>query len=328
MNSLDYNAYVLERINSLLDEKRDYYIDFHIHTNFSADGTQEVIEAVQRAKKIGFDIISITDHDSIGAYDIIMNMSFAQLDNFPIIIPGVEFSVDYGEYKSRTHVLKYFFSLDCKGFKENLAKNREAFRERAKKQFELIEYNKTLKFYQENNSVQLSFDRYVNFLKENMINIFDYSTLMKYIYHELKRRGVSIWDVYKMCCYYNNEDDCGERKQLVKNALDKFYQKNKNKYIEENSYKLSKILAIVEVDDSDYPDYRPFGNLTVNQYGQVKVGELENCGFNILAHPNREQITRYLINRNIFSGIELNYRSTDKENEQGKRIADKLRCVV
>ena len=42
-------------------------IDLHIHTNHS-DGTDSVEELLKKAEVKNLEIISITDHDSVGAY--------------------------------------------------------------------------------------------------------------------------------------------------------------------------------------------------------------------------------------------------------------------
>ncbi len=42
-------------------------IDLHIHTNHS-DGTDSVEELLRKAENKKLEIISITDHDQIGAY--------------------------------------------------------------------------------------------------------------------------------------------------------------------------------------------------------------------------------------------------------------------
>ncbi len=42
-------------------------IDLHTHTNHSK-GTDTVQEMLQNAEKMKLEIISITDHDSVGAY--------------------------------------------------------------------------------------------------------------------------------------------------------------------------------------------------------------------------------------------------------------------
>lgn len=42
-------------------------IDLHLHTNHS-DGTDTVKELLQNAQNNNLEIISITDHNSVGAY--------------------------------------------------------------------------------------------------------------------------------------------------------------------------------------------------------------------------------------------------------------------
>lgn len=40
----------------------------------------------------------------------------------PIIIPGIEFTVNFPEYKGRCHILKYFFDVDNEEFTLNVKK--------------------------------------------------------------------------------------------------------------------------------------------------------------------------------------------------------------
>lgn len=47
-------------------------IDLHLHTNHS-DGTDSVKTLLKKAQEKGLDVISITDHDSLGAYFEIEN---------------------------------------------------------------------------------------------------------------------------------------------------------------------------------------------------------------------------------------------------------------
>ena len=66
-------------------------IDLHIHTN-SSDGSDEPEVILIKAQKAGLSHISITDHDSIGAYK---KLEKVKLYNYfsGKIIPGCEFSV-------------------------------------------------------------------------------------------------------------------------------------------------------------------------------------------------------------------------------------------
>lgn len=61
-------------------------IDLHIHTNYS-DGTDTVEELLKKAEEIKLDIISITDHDSVGSYfEIEKNPELRKLFSGKIII--------------------------------------------------------------------------------------------------------------------------------------------------------------------------------------------------------------------------------------------------
>ncbi len=42
-------------------------IDLHLHTTYS-DGSDSVKELLEKAEQLNLEIISITDHDSVGAY--------------------------------------------------------------------------------------------------------------------------------------------------------------------------------------------------------------------------------------------------------------------
>lgn len=65
-------------------------IDLHIHTTTS-DGSDEPIDILIKAQQLGLKYISITDHDSIGAYKKLKNTNI--LNYFEgKLIPGCEFS--------------------------------------------------------------------------------------------------------------------------------------------------------------------------------------------------------------------------------------------
>lgn len=69
-------------------------IDLHIHTNHS-DGTDTVEELLKNAEKKNLDIISITDHDSVGAYfELEKNPELIKLYSGKIII-GTELKTCY-----------------------------------------------------------------------------------------------------------------------------------------------------------------------------------------------------------------------------------------
>ncbi|HVI41402.1 MAG TPA: PHP domain-containing protein, partial [Anaerovoracaceae bacterium] len=66
-------------------------IDLHLHTT-SSDGSDEPEEILRKAEQLGLSHISITDHDSLGAYE---KLSSRNLSGYfgGVIIPGCEFSV-------------------------------------------------------------------------------------------------------------------------------------------------------------------------------------------------------------------------------------------
>jgi len=59
-------------------------IDLHTHTIYS-DGTDTVVEILQKAEKIGLKCLSITDHSSCGAYEEIDNMDVSKYYSGKII---------------------------------------------------------------------------------------------------------------------------------------------------------------------------------------------------------------------------------------------------
>lgn len=65
-------------------------IDLHIHTRYS-DGQHTVSEILRQCEEIGLKAISITDHDSVNAYDELNNSEIRNLFS-GVIIPGIELS--------------------------------------------------------------------------------------------------------------------------------------------------------------------------------------------------------------------------------------------
>ncbi|MDR1404398.1 MAG: CehA/McbA family metallohydrolase [Candidatus Methanoplasma sp.] len=69
--------------------------DLHIHSDFSNDGKSTVEEIIEAAAAKGLGCISITDHNSFGAYRL------AKENGKVIVIPGIEVSSKEG------HILAY-----------------------------------------------------------------------------------------------------------------------------------------------------------------------------------------------------------------------------
>lgn len=315
-----YVATVLERIEFLLKKKKSYLVDLHIHTNHSTDGRQSVSEAISRARQLGFDIISITDHDSIEAYSEINDLD---LFEFPIIIPGVEFTVSYPLYGERCHILKYFFNEFDDEIKNALKQNKASGWSRAKLHFEQISYNRCLQSFFEEYDIVCSLDNYIDFLVDNC-QCPDYASLVDYIFFLLNVKAIGVWDVYLRMCEINEIDPCDARRLHKSYALKKFHDKYKDQRSQLNSRRLLPLLATVTVVDSNYPDYVSSGNLTILNYGQVDINQIKKSGFNIFAHPNANKLNLVDNIPDIIAGFELNYRSTEEAN---KFVDEKISCL-
>ena len=81
-------------------------IDIHTHTTYS-DGSSSVEEILKEANSANINIFSITDHNTIDAYDEVKKLRYLFSGN---IISGVEITTTY---KGETiEVLGYGFDLD------------------------------------------------------------------------------------------------------------------------------------------------------------------------------------------------------------------------
>ena len=75
--------------------------DLHIHSNHSSDGTQSLEEIICETQKLGFEIIALTDHDSVSIFNDLYNLiKQNKLPEFPIIIPGIEQTISFKEYQT------------------------------------------------------------------------------------------------------------------------------------------------------------------------------------------------------------------------------------
>jgi hypothetical protein len=89
--------------------------DLHLHTTYS-DGALSPKVLVQRAHAAGLSVISITDHDNVGAIDEAIEAG----RNFGIeVVPGVELSVALNE--KDIHLLAYFFDYTNQKLQDYLA---------------------------------------------------------------------------------------------------------------------------------------------------------------------------------------------------------------
>ncbi|MBQ8300131.1 MAG: PHP domain-containing protein [Clostridia bacterium] len=97
-------------------------IDLHTHTLYS-DGTDEPIELLKKAEEKGIEILSITDHNTAKAYEILENIEVSEYFSGRII-PGIELNtkilgipieiLGYGiDYKKMNELLpKYYLPAE------------------------------------------------------------------------------------------------------------------------------------------------------------------------------------------------------------------------
>ncbi len=98
-------------------------VDFHSHTNAS-DGTLEPAQLVAAMRKRGVGIFSITDHDTLRAYDG-LDAGAAR------IVPGIEINTTWRG--NDVHVLGYGLPLGPSPLVATLEHNRSARRERMRR---------------------------------------------------------------------------------------------------------------------------------------------------------------------------------------------------
>lgn len=83
-------------------------IDLHTHTNYS-DGTWNLEKLLLEANQAGVEVLSITDHDTLKAYEELEKTSYKSLFKGQIL-PGVELSAVYKGIKFE--LLAYGFDVD------------------------------------------------------------------------------------------------------------------------------------------------------------------------------------------------------------------------
>lgn len=89
-------------------------IDLHMHTNYS-DGQHSPEELIIKVKEAGIDLISITDHDTIGG--IAEGIEIGKHYGIEVI-PGLEISSDIKDRE--VHILGYFFDPNNNELEEYL----------------------------------------------------------------------------------------------------------------------------------------------------------------------------------------------------------------
>ena len=116
-----------EALNGGKNNSVDGLVDLHLHTNYS-DGARSPEEMVKLAHKAGLSVISITDHDHVGAIDIAIEVGKSLGIE---VISGVELSVELNG--KDVHLLAYFIDHHDKKLLDYLAFFREERFKRAEK---------------------------------------------------------------------------------------------------------------------------------------------------------------------------------------------------
>ena len=107
-------------------------IDIHTHTTYS-DGTSTPKELLEKAQQKKLTIISITDHNTVGAYEELKNPNIrGKFEG--MIIPGIEITTTY--HGETIEVLGYNFNLDM--MKELLKESVLTFEEKQIQEYNLI----------------------------------------------------------------------------------------------------------------------------------------------------------------------------------------------
>lgn len=106
-------------------------IDLHTHTNFS-DGKLSPDELVQRAMANGVEMLSITDHDTVNAYQ-----HFNPASTNITLIPGIEFSTFWN--KIGIHIVGLNVKLNSDALNEAITHQHQARRTRSEAIAERLE---------------------------------------------------------------------------------------------------------------------------------------------------------------------------------------------
>lgn len=305
-----YNEIIKREIERLCRLKKEIYIDLHIHSNYSADGKQNLKQILETTKEKGFDIIAITDHDSLNVYDELYEIVSKELTN-PIVIPGIEFTTDKIEYGNQCHMLQLFVNPKDPVIIKDVSKNYNSMFNRSKIQFNRLKENITVKEIIKRNNIHISYNDYEVYLKKNEY-IPEYDTLSFYLIEKFKEKRVTTFNILDLL-EKNNCLDCYKDRRKFK---EKRYKKLREKYVENetNNYNarfLLSMLAVREVDDDWWPE-PACGSLSVNSYGQLKPEEINDKYDMYFAHPTEKSLNvvdKIVKNKKNIKGLELNIRN-------------------
>ena len=305
-----YNKFIKGEIGRLCREKKELYIDLHIHSNYSADGKQNLKQILETTKEKGFDIIAITDHDSLNVYDELYDI-VPKGATSPIIIPGIEFTTDKREYGNQCHMLQLFVNPKDPVILKDVSKNYNSMFNRSKIQFNRLKENITIKEIIKKHNIHISYKDYESYLKKNEY-IPEYDTLSFYLIEKFKEKRVTTFDILDLLEKNNKLDHYEDRKEFKS----KRYRKLREKYEvnETNKYNarfLLSMLAVREVDDDWWPA-PACGSLSVNSYGQLKPEEINEKYDIYFAHPTENSldvVDKIVKEKKNIKGLELNIRN-------------------
>lgn len=326
-----YLSETINKLDTILLEKTYIYTDFHMHSNHSSDGQQTLEQIIIRSQELGLDVISITDHDSIKVYDDLYEYLKHNKLNSPIIIPGVEFTVENDEYGSQFHVLQFMINPKEKSILQDIYINERARWIRVKKQFIRISENETLQYFFNKYNIQCSEEEYKIFLNTCSKPIPEYSTLFEYLMKKLTDYNITVWDVFNKLKQNNNADKCKERKDLKEKRYKTLQDKYKDKEgVDKSPRFLHSMLAVRGVDDDYFPQYKSCGSLSVNNFNELRIEQLNKNYITIIAHPNESKLNiihkLQRINNNI-SGMEYNKQTTYSDSSIFFNMLNKLNMI-
>lgn len=328
-----YNQICLNKIDNLLrvleqEKVNKILVDLHIHSNHSSDGKQSLDFIIDECNKKGFKIIALTDHDDVKVFnELYKKIKKNQLPEFPIILTGVEQTVSFPAYQTMCHIVKLFINPFDKELKNDLIKLNNSYFNRAKIQIQRIQESPALREIFEKYDIKVSYKEFLKYLKSKKIAIPDYAPLVDYLADKLKEKNVPTKDVYERVKYYNNLDTCTQRKAMRDARFEYLDKKYENIDVQDNRRFLLSILGVRGVDDAYFKDYPSSGSLSVDEYGQVNIFNMNSNGVTIFAHPNETKLQYMDQLKNCkckFVAFEDNFKSTNVDKTAVSNAAKKL----
>lgn len=284
-------AETLEKLENLLLEKDAIYVDFHIHSDYSADSKQSLKDIIARARKLKLDVISITDHDSCQVYDELYEYLKENKIDSPIIIPGIEFTIDNKDYGSQFHIIQSMINPKSEEIINDVVYQERASWIRIEKQFERLKKNKAIQYFCNKYNFEYTIEEYRDYLSKCYRPIPEYKTIMEYLMSKTKRYGITNWDILEQMRKWNETDKCIERKELKKLAYEKLVSKYMNNSLSDYDFRFFHcLLAVRGADDDFFSEYEARGDLSVNNYEELKMEELNKNNITFVAHPSENKL--------------------------------------